>query len=116
MEKKYIKPEIQVIEIELQPMMAASEVGVYSDEENIEDILADMNIGGNTGGNTGDDFVHIGSDLPPNKQYLWIDTSPKDNKISSKYIEMLDLTTEKLSNLNTKIITIEENIDRKSVV
>ena len=37
MEKKYIKPEIQVVEIELQPMMAASEVGVYSDETNIED-------------------------------------------------------------------------------
>ncbi len=33
MEKKYIKPEIQVVEVELQPMMAASgpmgEVGIY---------------------------------------------------------------------------------------
>ncbi|MBR2016189.1 MAG: hypothetical protein IKA00_02645 [Prevotella sp.] len=37
MEKKYIKPEIQVVEIELQPMMAASEVGVYSDKTNYED-------------------------------------------------------------------------------
>ena len=27
MEKKYIKPEIQVVEVELQPMMAASSVG-----------------------------------------------------------------------------------------
>ncbi|MBO5467834.1 MAG: hypothetical protein J6A02_10425 [Prevotella sp.] len=37
MEKKYIKPEIQVVEIELQPMMAASEVGVLSSETNYED-------------------------------------------------------------------------------
>lgn len=33
MEKKYIKPEIQVIEVELQPMMAASNIdmGIYDD-------------------------------------------------------------------------------------
>ena len=33
MEKKYIKPEIQVVEIELQPMMAASieTMGIYED-------------------------------------------------------------------------------------
>lgn len=31
MEKKYIKPEIQVVDIELQPMMAASTetLGIY---------------------------------------------------------------------------------------
>ena len=35
MEKKYIKPEIQVVEIELQPMMAASEpLHVLSSETN----------------------------------------------------------------------------------
>lgn len=34
MEKKYIKPEIQVVEIELQPMMAASTetMGIYGEE------------------------------------------------------------------------------------
>ncbi|MBR2016618.1 MAG: hypothetical protein IKA00_04875 [Prevotella sp.] len=36
MEKKYIKPEIQVVEIELQPMMAASlgenELGLYNED------------------------------------------------------------------------------------
>ena len=36
MEKKYIKPEIQVVEIELQPMMAASlgenELGLYDQD------------------------------------------------------------------------------------
>ena len=36
MEKKYIKPEIQVIEVELQPMMAASlggenELGLFDE-------------------------------------------------------------------------------------
>lgn len=43
MEKKYIKPEIQVIEVELQPMMAASgpmgEVGIYDTPAN-EDAAA----------------------------------------------------------------------------
>ncbi len=35
MEKKYIKPEIQVVEIELQPMMTASEpLDVLSSETN----------------------------------------------------------------------------------
>ena len=36
MEKKYIKPEIQVVEIELQPMMAASleenELGLFNED------------------------------------------------------------------------------------
>ncbi len=34
MEKKYIKPEIQVVEIELQPMMAASTetMSIYDQE------------------------------------------------------------------------------------
>ena len=36
MEKKYIKPEIQVIEVELQPMMAASlgenELGLFNED------------------------------------------------------------------------------------
>ena len=38
MEKKYIKPEIQVIEVELQPMMAASigenELGLFNENAN----------------------------------------------------------------------------------
>jgi hypothetical protein len=39
MEKKYIKPEIQVIEVELQPMMAASiEMGIYN--EPVEEALS----------------------------------------------------------------------------
>ncbi len=36
MEKKYIKPEIQVVEVELQPMMAGSlgenELGLYNED------------------------------------------------------------------------------------
>ena len=60
----------------------------------------------------GNGKLHIDDKEPEEKDYLWIDTSSKDNKISSKYIEMLDLTTEKLSNLNTKITTIEENIGK----
>lgn len=64
------------------------------------------------GGSGGDGFVHIGSDLPPSEEYLWIDTSPKDDEISLNYIGMLDSTTEKLSNLNTKITIIEENIGK----
>ncbi len=37
MEKKYIKPEVQIVEIELQPMMAASEqftISVDNSDEN----------------------------------------------------------------------------------
>ena len=67
---------------------------------------------GEGGSGGGDGFVHIGSDLPPSEEYLWIDTSPKDDEISLNYIEMLDSTTEKLSNLNTKMTIIEENIGK----
>ena len=42
MEKKYIKPEIQVVEVELQPMMAASniEMGIYGDSDPVEEGLS----------------------------------------------------------------------------
>jgi hypothetical protein len=81
----------------------------YITEEGFENLLANADLSGLIGGNG---KLHIGDKEPEEKDYLWIDTSPKDNKISSKYIEMLDLTTEKLSNLNTKMTTIEENIGK----
>jgi hypothetical protein len=65
-----------------------------------------MNFGG------GDGFVHIGSDLPPNKQYLWIDTSTPTEKITSKYVEMLNETKNKLNSLSNKMTFIEENIGK----
>ena len=40
MEKKYIKPEIQVIEVELQPMMAASNIGMNIYDDPVEEGLA----------------------------------------------------------------------------
>ena len=40
MEKKYIKPEIQVVEVELQPMMAASDMSVFADEVPVESGLS----------------------------------------------------------------------------
>ena len=44
MEKKYIKPEIRVEEIELQPMMAASSVGneivIYKEEDAVGDAMS----------------------------------------------------------------------------
>lgn len=43
MEKKYIKPEIRVEEIELQPMMAASSVGneiVIYKEDAVDDAMS----------------------------------------------------------------------------
>lgn len=60
----------------------------------------------------GDGFVHIGSDLPPDKQYLWIDTSTQTEKITSKYVEMLDETKNKLNGLSSKMTFIEENIGK----
>ena len=81
----------------------------YITEEGFENLLANADLSGLSGGNG---KLHIGDKEPEEKDYLWIDTSPKDNKISSKYVEMLDLTTEKLSNLNAKMTTIEENIGK----
>ena len=78
----------------------------YVTEENLYTILENMNFGG------GDGFVHIGSDLPPNKQYLWVDTSTPTEKITSKYVEMLNETKNKLNNLSNKMTFIEENIGK----
>ena len=78
----------------------------YVTEENLYTILENMNFSG------GDGFVHIGNDLPPNEQYLWIDTSTPTEKITSKYIEMLDETKNKLNSLNNKMTFIEENIGK----
>ena len=80
----------------------------YVTEENLYTILENMNFSG--GG--GDGFVHIGSDLPPDKQYLWIDTSIPTEKITSKYVVMLDETKNKLNSLNNKMTFIEENIGK----
>ena len=78
----------------------------YVTEENLYTILENMNFSG------GDGFVHIGNDLPPNEQYLWIDTSTPTEKITSKYIEMLDETKNKLNSLSNKMTFIEENIGK----
>ena len=80
----------------------------YVTEENLYTILEDMNFDGITG----DGFVHIGNDLPPDKQYLWIDTSTPTEKITSKYVEMLDETKNKLNSLSNKMTFIEENIGK----
>ena len=40
MKKKYIKPEIQVVEVELQSMLAASDMGVFPDETPVESGLS----------------------------------------------------------------------------
>ena len=82
----------------------------YVTEENLYTILENMNFSGGVGG--GDGFVHIGNDLPPDKQYLWIDTSTPTEKITSKYVEMLDETKNKLNNLSSKMTFIEENIGK----
>ena len=82
----------------------------YVTEENLYTILENMNFGGGDGG--GDGFVHIGNDLPPDKQYLWIDTSTPTEKITSKYIEMLNETKNKLNSLSNKMTFIEENIGK----
>ena len=81
----------------------------YVTEENLYTILENMNF---SGGGGGDGFVHIGSDLPPDKQYLWIDTSIPTEKITSKYVVMLDETKNKLNSLNNKMTFIEENIGK----
>lgn len=78
----------------------------YVTEENLYTILENMNFGG------GDGFVHIGSNLPPGKQYLWIDTSTPTEKITSKYVEMLNETKNKLNSLSDKMAFIEENIGK----
>ena len=78
----------------------------YVTEENLYTILENMNFSG------GDGFVHIGSDLPPDKEYLWIDTSKPTEKITSKYVEMLNETKNKLNSLSNKIAFIEENIGK----
>ena len=80
----------------------------YVTEENLYTILENMNFDGITG----DGFVHIGSDLPPNKQYLWVDTSTPTEKITSKYVEMLNETKNKLNSLSNKMTFIEENIGK----
>ena len=82
----------------------------YVTEENLYTILENMNFSGGDGG--GDGFVHIGNDLPPDKQYLWIDTSTPTEKITSKYVEMLDETKNKLNSLSNKMTFIEENIGK----
>ena len=79
----------------------------YITKDNLEEILTNMNIEGG-----GDGFVHIGNDLPPNEQYLWIDTSTPTEKITFKYIEMLDETKNKLNSLSNKMTFIEENIGK----
>ena len=80
----------------------------YVTEENLYTILENMNFDGITG----DGFVHIGNDLPPDKQYLWIDISKPTEKITSKYIEMLHETKNKLNSLSSKMTFIEENIGK----
>lgn len=77
----------------------------YVTEESLYTILENMNFGG-------DGFVHIGNDLPPDKQYLWIDTSTPTEKITSKYVEMLSETKNKLNSLSDKMTFIEENIGK----
>ena len=80
----------------------------YVTEENLYTILENMNLDGIIS----DGFVHIGNNLPPDKQYLWVDTSTPTEKITSKYVEMLDETENKLNGLSDKMAFIEENIGK----
>ena len=77
----------------------------YITEEDFQNLLADADLNGK---------IHVGDKEPEEKDYLWIDTSPKDNEINSKYIEMLDLTKNKLNNLSSKLNLIESNINKIS--
>ena len=66
--------------------------------------------------------IHIDSNEPSSKKVVWIDTSTPSNltivnydeRIKLKYIEMLNLTKVKLSNLGDKLDLIERNINKIS--
>ena len=79
----------------------------YITKDNLEEILTSMNIEG--GGNG---YVHVGEDSPTDNRYLWIDTLTPTEKITSKYVEMLDETKNKLNSLSNKMTFIEENIGK----
>jgi hypothetical protein len=106
--RENLEEELKYVKIPINTSDLINDAG-YITEEELENLLANLDLSGMTSGNG---KLHIGDEEPEKKDYLWIDTSPKDNKINSKYIEMLDLTTEKLNNLNTKMTTIEENIGK----
>jgi uncharacterized protein YlzI (FlbEa/FlbD family) len=83
----------------------------------LDEALADIELIGGSGNN-----IHIDSNEPSNKNVVWIDTSTPSNlkvinyneRIKLKYIEMLNLTKVRLSNLGNKLDLIEKNINKIS--
>lgn len=86
-------------------------------QNDLDEALADIEF---TGG--GSSNIHIDSNEPSSKNVVWIDTSTPSNlkvinydeRIKLKYIEMLNLTKVKLSNLDNKLGLIEGNINKIS--
>ena len=87
----------------------------YITKQNLEDALSGIDT------NIGDGFVYIGTS-EPTTEYLWVDTSTPSNlkvinyesRIRLKYSEMLELTKNKLSNLDIKMNLIETDINKIS--
>ena len=75
-----------------------------------------------TGGSGGDGYIHVGLDLPPTNEYVWIDTSTPSKivitdyseRLKLKYLEALILTMLRLEGLSEKINLIEKNINEIS--
>lgn len=87
----------------------------YITKQNLEDALSGIDT------NIGDGFVYIGTS-EPTTEYLWVDTSTPSNlkvinyesRIRLKYSETLELTKNKLSNLDIKMNLIETDINKIS--
>jgi hypothetical protein len=66
--------------------------------------------------------IHVGAEPPEDTTYMWIDTSAPSNldittyegRMRLKYIEMLDLVSNKLNSLSHKVGIIENNISKIS--
>jgi hypothetical protein len=86
-------------------------------QNDLDEALADIEFIGGGGSN-----IHIDTNEPPSKKVVWIDTSTPSNltvvnydeRIKLKYIEMLNLTKIRLSNLDNKLDLIERNINKIS--
>ena len=87
-------------------------------QNDLDEAIADIEFIGGGGGSN----IHIDSNEPPSKKVVWIDTSTPsslkvvnyDERVKLKYVEMLNLTKVKLSNLDSKLDLIEKNINKIS--
>jgi hypothetical protein len=86
---------------------------------NVEDKLEQLIEDGVSGGNAN---IHVGTEPPKDTTYMWIDTSAPYNldittyegRTRLKYIEMLNLVSNKLNSLSYKVSVIENNINKIS--